>query len=146
MRTTATHPASPSPVRSDEIPARWHWHYRTLLQLRLKIVGEHDERCIAIRSTIERGGADLVDVAADECENRELLAELSLQSAELQEIDSALERVRNGTYGQCEATGRPISAARLRVLPWTRFSREAAAERENPIRVKSHINQITAIP
>jgi RNA polymerase-binding transcription factor DksA len=137
MRTTATHPVSPPPVRSDEIPARWHWHYDTLLKLRSKIVRDHDERCAAIRATIERGGADLVDVAADERENRELLAELSIENAELHEIDSALERMRSGTYGRCEATGQPISAARLRALPWTRFSREAAAEREKPDPVKS---------
>jgi RNA polymerase-binding transcription factor DksA len=42
------------------------------------------------------------------------------------EVEAALQRIRNGTYGICEATGKPISLDRLRAIPWTRFCREAA--------------------
>jgi len=40
----------------------------------------------------------------------------------IQQIDDALERIENGTYGICEATGRSISRARLEAVPHTRFS------------------------
>lgn len=40
----------------------------------------------------------------------------------IQQIDNALERIENGTYGVCEATGKPISRARLEAVPHTRFS------------------------
>lgn len=40
----------------------------------------------------------------------------------IQQIDDALERIDNGTYGICQATGRPISRARLEAVPHTRFS------------------------
>ena len=40
----------------------------------------------------------------------------------IQQIDDALERIENGTYGICQATGRPISRARLEAVPHTRFS------------------------
>lgn len=39
----------------------------------------------------------------------------------LYEIDQALERIEQGTYGICEGTGRPISKARLEAVPWARY-------------------------
>lgn len=33
-------------------------------------------------------------------------------------IDAALRRIEAGTYGTCEACGKPIGAERLRALPW----------------------------
>lgn len=40
----------------------------------------------------------------------------------LRQIDSALARIADGTYGRCEGTGEPIGYARLRSRPWARFS------------------------
>ena len=37
--------------------------------------------------------------------------------AHLDEIDAALERIDDGTYGVCAVCGRPIPAARLNVRP-----------------------------
>lgn len=39
----------------------------------------------------------------------------------LAEIDAALRRIENGTYGICEVCGKPIAADRLSALPWTRL-------------------------
>ncbi|MGH9717383.1 MAG: TraR/DksA family transcriptional regulator [Candidatus Acidiferrales bacterium] len=36
----------------------------------------------------------------------------------LRAIDEALVRIRRGTYGLCTSCQRPISAARLRAVPW----------------------------
>jgi len=36
----------------------------------------------------------------------------------LSEVDAALERIENGTYGMCAACGRPIDEARLRAVPY----------------------------
>lgn len=41
------------------------------------------------------------------------------------EIDDALERIDNGTYGICQSTGKPISKGRLEAVPHTRHSIEA---------------------
>ncbi len=48
----------------------------------------------------------------------------------IREIDEALKRIENGTYGVCELTGKPISLERLEELPWARYSIEAAREME----------------
>jgi RNA polymerase-binding protein DksA len=39
----------------------------------------------------------------------------------LAEIDAALERIEDGTYGICEGCGKPIGAERLSAIPWTRL-------------------------
>jgi RNA polymerase-binding protein DksA len=36
----------------------------------------------------------------------------------LAEIDAALKRIENGTYGTCVNCGRPIGPERLEALPW----------------------------
>jgi DnaK suppressor protein len=48
----------------------------------------------------------------------------------LREIDAALDRIAEKTYGVCEMTGKPISKERLAELPWARYSIEAAREME----------------
>lgn len=37
----------------------------------------------------------------------------------LEQIDRALGRIEDGSYGTCEACGRPIAEERLRAVPWT---------------------------
>lgn len=51
--------------------------------------------------------------------------------AELEEIDAALQRVDEGTYGTCELGDHPIGAERLEALPMTRYCIEHAEEGEN---------------
>lgn len=43
------------------------------------------------------------------------------------EVEAALARVDDGTYGACEECGRPIGAARLDALPATRTCIDCAA-------------------
>ena len=52
---------------------------------------------------------------------------------ELAEVEAAVQRLDRGTYGTCQACGRPIGDDRLEALPATRFCVEdqAKAERES---------------
>ena len=46
---------------------------------------------------------------------------LSAQAQEaVREIDAALARIDEGTYGICEVSGEPIPRERLEAIPWTR--------------------------
>ena len=49
---------------------------------------------------------------------------------ELQEIEAATQRLERGTYGTCQACGRPIGDARLEAMPATRFCVEDQAKAE----------------
>src|SRR6476619_4906756 len=114
------------------IPRKWSWHYAQLMRRREALLRESGEHSAASRESLERGGVDEVDVANDKCEHNNLMAEITQEQAELTEVEAALDRIRQGTYGMCEATGAPISAERLRALPWTRLSQAAALKREAP--------------
>ncbi|MCK6596940.1 MAG: TraR/DksA family transcriptional regulator [Bdellovibrionaceae bacterium] len=50
---------------------------------------------------------------------------------QLMEIESALARIENGTFGLCEETEEVIEPERLRAIPWTRLSIEGAEIRES---------------
>jgi len=75
-------------------------------------------------------GGDAIDAALDSAhfEINSQLAEI--ESRELVQIEKALERMRNGTYGICELTGRSIPLARLQALPYTTVCVEAQRELE----------------
>ena len=49
---------------------------------------------------------------------------------ELQEIEAAAQRLERGTYGTCQACGKPIGDARLEAMPATRFCVEDQAKAE----------------
>ena len=46
---------------------------------------------------------------------------LKESSAALDQVEAALERLANGTYGTCAVCGEPIAAGRLEARPWTPF-------------------------
>lgn len=62
------------------------------------------------------GFADSGQVAAEQGENRLLYDQLR---KDLDDIEKALQRMDEGTYGTCEVCGEPIGAARLEVVPST---------------------------
>ncbi|TNF27522.1 MAG: TraR/DksA family transcriptional regulator [Deltaproteobacteria bacterium] len=48
----------------------------------------------------------------------------------LRDIDIALSKIDDGSYGFCEETDEPIGKTRLEKMPWARLSVEAAEELE----------------
>lgn len=72
------------------------------------------------------GTGDPARDALDEAKQEQDVSLLhSLDESErdqLGEIDHALAKIGNGTYGICEGTGEPIGVERLKAQPWTRYS------------------------
>jgi DnaK suppressor protein len=62
--------------------------------------------------------ADSGQVAAEQGENKVLAGQLR---SELEEVEIALGKLDDGTYGACETCGQPIAAARLEAMPQARF-------------------------
>ena len=125
-------PAFADPL--DHTAPEWAWHRRTLLALRQKALHAQAEHEQAAMSPVDKHAVDPAEAAQEESEHDVILAELHAEADRLREIDAALQRLREGRYGICEETGQPISPARLRAIPWTRYSRAAAARREHPAR------------
>lgn len=124
MKTMFKKPAAP------EIPRKWAPHYRRLLALREALT---EERAIAesgVSGAMESGGSDAVDRASDESEHDLALGLLGHEENGLAEVNDAIRRIENGCYGVCEETGKRIPAARLRIVPWTRYTKEARERME----------------
>ncbi len=61
----------------------------------------------------------------------ELLDNLShIEINTLKEIDYALKKIENGTYGVCENCGEEIAFQRLCAIPWARYCAKCAEEME----------------
>lgn len=61
---------------------------------------------------------DFASVSTDNMINEEIL---SAQQRELEEIDEALMKIENGTYGICEMCEEPIGMQRLKVKPFAKY-------------------------
>lgn len=72
----------------------------------------------------------MADLGTDSYEQEFTLGLLEGERALLQEIDEALIRVEQGTYGICAATGRPIGKTRLRARPWAKYCYEYVLAQE----------------
>jgi RNA polymerase-binding transcription factor DksA len=122
----------------DTDDARRHLHdeQARLEELRAGYEREHltdesEEESIAELSHQPQHQAD----TATETFNRERdLSILEQVEAELADVEHALRRLDDGTYGSCEACGRPIDEARLEAMPEARFCVDDQAKAEREVR------------
>jgi RNA polymerase-binding transcription factor DksA len=79
----------------------------------------------------------LADQASETFEREKDFSILEQVEAELADVERALHRLDDGTYGTCEACGNAIADERLEAMPATRFcvqhqqQAEAEAQRES---------------
>lgn len=68
----------------------------------------------------------MADIGTDNYEQEFALGLMDSERQLLREIDDALGRIEEGTYGICEGTDKPIPKARLEAQPWARYGVEYA--------------------
>jgi RNA polymerase-binding transcription factor DksA len=100
-----------------------------LLLLRERVSGEISSISRDSLSQTERDPS-LSDQGTDTFDREFALNQLSSEQDVLFEIDEAIRRLENGSYGICEMSGEPISLERLQALPYVRYSITAQAEIE----------------
>jgi RNA polymerase-binding transcription factor DksA len=83
------------------------------------------------------------DAATDSFDRDLTLGLVSFEQEALYEIDAALKRIDDGTYGICELTDQPIPWARLVAIPWARFSLGAKKRTESG--VHPHIGELGTV-
>ena len=64
---------------------------------------------------------DTADFAEKSHEEWIFLQKNSFDTALLREIEEALVRLRDGSYGTCQDCGMPLSRKRLEAVPWARY-------------------------
>jgi RNA polymerase-binding protein DksA len=93
-----------------------------------KIIGHEDGE---YESSAGRAHSNhLADQGSDEFEYETQLLLSAGQRYQLREIDDALQRIEDGTYGICEVTGQPINKERLKAIPTARLCVEAQEEED----------------
>ena len=110
-----------------------------LLAQRAQIEPVHDELQKEHETSLEDKTGELLSSSVDdhladnasETYDRELDFSLG-ESVDtvVAEIDAALKRIDDGTYGVCEACGRPIPEERLEARPWATLCIEDQRRRE----------------
>jgi len=99
---------------------------RMLLEKRREIVGDMSGiEAEALKTDRDESKGDISDHPADAgTDNFEQEFSLGLLESErviLGEIDEALGRLDEGTYGVCLGTGKPIGKPRLKARPWAKY-------------------------
>lgn len=104
-----------------------------LLEKRKEILGSVE--CIE-QNIFQSGGelssmpVHLADIGSDNFEQEFSLGLMAEEKKILVEIDHALNRIEDGSYGICEGLGVPVEQSRLEAIPWTRYSLEYAKKVE----------------
>jgi len=106
-----------------------------LLIKRAELLGDistmEAEALLSNSGNLSRSPSHIGDYGSDSFEQTLTLNLAAADRRLLREIDDALQRIADGVFGTCELSGKPIGLARLRELPWTRYSIEAARELES---------------
>jgi len=101
-----------------------------LLQKRDEILGTvlsmEDEVLHRERTELSACPIHMGDVGSEAFEIENTLSLADSERKLLREIDDALDRIEEGTYGICLGTGDLIGKARLQAIPWTKYSMEFA--------------------
>src|SRR5207253_2230664 len=116
----------------DEARRRLEAERDRLLGVRETFADEHlsdesESENVSELSSIDQHQADLGTETFEREKDMSILEQIE---AELADVDHALHRLDDGTYGTCEVDGKPISEARLEALPAARFCLEHPAEEE----------------
>ena len=101
-----------------------------LLQSKQDILNRVKEARSNLDQNEEKGG-DEGDQTVRVLAEQEFLSMHERLRSQLMEIESALARIENGSFGYCEETDEEIEPERLRAIPWTRLSIEGAEIRES---------------
>lgn len=146
-KSAATKPKKVANVSPDEKPAKREPkltardldHFRgLLLQKRAEILGDvttlHNEALDYNRSDasgdLSTMPIHMADIGTDNYELEFTLGLIEGERAILREIDEAIERLNNNTFGYCLATGQPIGKARLNAKPWAKYCYEYTLAQE----------------
>jgi len=135
-KRAATKP--PMEVDLESVPEKYRRYYKLLLDLRKHLsegITLHSEETLKRSAKDDAGdlssyGQHMADAGTDTFDRDFALSLVSNEQEALTEIELAIKRIKDGTYGTCEITGKPIAKERLSAVPFTRYSAEAQKEIE----------------
>lgn len=121
-----------------DVPEKFKRYYKLLINLRTHLTAGielHSEETLKRSSKDDAGdlssyGQHMADSGTDTFDRDFALSLVSSEQEALGEIDAAIKRIKDGSYGVCEINQTPIARDRLLAVPFTRYSAEAQKELE----------------
>jgi len=115
----ATPPLAEAPKRADLAHLK-----KDLLSRRQELLS--DVRCLELEEAATAGtgsGSSIhsVDLGSDRAAHEVSLGRMESEIEELREIDEALGRIGEGSFGLCEACGNAIGLKRLKAIPYAKL-------------------------
>ncbi|MFH1267352.1 MAG: TraR/DksA family transcriptional regulator [Planctomycetota bacterium] len=109
-----------------------------LLALRARLRGDVNQMAdAALKQSRTEANGDLssmpihmADIGTDNFEQEFTLSLMESEGGTLEKIEAALERLEEGTYGECEECGAKIPKTRLNALPYATMCVKCASEYE----------------
>ena len=125
----------PSAMKPEELEL----FRQTLLNLRARLRGDLDQMT---DEALKRNQPDssgnlsnmplhMADVGTENYDQEFTLGLIENEQETLEQINDALVRITNGTFGRCEECDAPIAKPRLQALPYTRVCIECARKLES---------------
>ena len=81
-------------------------------------------------SALDKASGDEIDQTVAQMAENTFVANQERMRTQLMEIEFALSRIQQGSFGVCEETGEAIETERLLAIPYTKLSIEGAEIRE----------------
>jgi RNA polymerase-binding transcription factor DksA len=136
--------AQPAPEAANKKPIKTKLkkkdldHYRgLLLDRRRELVGDlcamEEQALQSTASNVSHMPIHMADIGTDTYDQDFMLGLAESERRRLREIDAALVRIEDRTYGVCQMTGKTIPKARLNAKPWARYTIEAARQIERGV-------------
>jgi RNA polymerase-binding transcription factor DksA len=125
-------------IESRNVPEKFKRFHKLLIDLRRHLtegIERHSEETLKRSVKDDAGdlsayGQHMADAGTDTFDRDFALSLVSNEQEALSEIDAAIKRIHDGSYGICEITSKPISKERLLAVPFTRHSAEAQKQIE----------------
>jgi RNA polymerase-binding transcription factor DksA len=126
------------PMSDKDVPEKFKRFYKLLLDLRTHLtegIERHSEETLKRSAKDDAGdlsayGQHMADAGTDTFDRDFALSMVASEQEALSEIDAAIKRIHDGSYGICEITQKPIAKERLLAVPFTRYSAEAQKDLE----------------
>ncbi len=130
-----------------KLDPKWSRHRRHLVELRDQLLQQAGKLAKEATEGTPSYSMHMADAGTDSFDRDFALSMLSSDQDALYEIEEAIKRIENGTYGTCELTGKAIPKTRLEAIPWARFSADAQRqlEREGALKHKQ-LSAFSSLP
>ena len=121
-------------ARSSSMDKKTLEYFRKRLEVRQQELRRMVSRTEQDGRTVDEDSAqDIADRAASSYTKEFLFHQSNNDRQLLAMVESALDRIRQGTFGECISCGKEINAKRLEAVPWTRHCIECQEKLEQGI-------------